>query len=126
MQIYVHIFSHLHTLSGSPHSPIVLHPIPLPILASTLILTSSLLTRLELIQIPPTNRQVALVLIHTTLEVHHLRLAHLGRLIALVHRVLAVRLLSDGLVDRCLRSAAAAEEAAEGVADAGADRDAAA
>ena len=111
-------------MQPSQCKPIYTSPLALPSRPPYLILTSRLLTRLKLIQIPPTYREVALILIHTTLEIHHLPLANLGRLVRLIHRVLAVRLFSDGLVDRCLRSAAAAEEAAEGVADAGADCDA--
>ena len=108
---------HLYTLSR----PVSRHNHP----ASDLILTSRRLTSLQLIQIPTTDRQIALVLIHTALEVHHLALADLGGLISLIHPVLAVLLLSDGLIDRCFGLvAAAAEPAADCVADGGADCDA--
>ena len=93
--------------------------------AFELILTSSRLTSLQLIQIPATDRQIALILIHTALEVHHLALADFGGLVSLIHRVLAVLLLSDGLVDGCFGlGAAATEPAADCVADGGADCDA--
>ena len=105
------LYTHLHFLTqNQPH----------------LILTSRRLTRLKLIQIPPAYREIALILIHTTLEIHNLRLTHFRRLIRLVHRILAIRLLCQRLVDWSLSSAAAAEEATERVADAGANCDAAA
>lgn len=97
-----------------------------PSLMLLLILLRGRLTRLQLIQIPPTNRQIALVLIHARLEAADLALADLGRLVGLVHRVLAVLRLGDGLVGRGLRSGgAAAEPAADGVPDGGSDCDAA-
>jgi hypothetical protein len=90
-----------------------------------LILTSSRLTSLQLIQIPTTNSQIALILVHTALEVHHLALADLRGLVRLVHRVLAIILLSNGLVDRCFGLAVAATEpAADCMADGGTDGDA--
>ena len=47
----------------------------LPILSGipTLILPSRRLTRLKLIQIPPTNRQAPLILIHALAEIVHVR-----------------------------------------------------
>lgn len=64
------------------HLPLLLHLIsPSPPLASlldpfsiilTLILPRSRLTRLQLIQIPPTNRQTTLILIHAGTEIVHI------------------------------------------------------
>lgn len=89
-----------------------------------LIRRSSRLTRLQLIQIIPTNRQVPLILVHALLETVDLGRTRLRALVVAVHRVLAVVLLGEGLVGGSLGlgfTAAAAEEAADRVADGGAD-----
>lgn len=93
-----------------------------------LVLRSRRLTRLQLIQIPPANRQAALVLIHALAKIAHVRVTDLGRLVGLVERVLAVLGLRDrlgGFGGRGGGGGAAAEEAADGVADGGAYCDAA-
>ena len=85
-----------------------------------LVLASSLLASLKLVQIPPTDRQAALVLIHTPPEVSDIRLADLRRLVVRVHNG-ALLSLSHGLVGRrCCCRGTATEEAADGVADGGA------
>ena len=92
----------------------------------SLVLTARLLTSLQLIQIPPTHGQIALVLVHAVSETRHLALAHLRRLVGLVLRVLAVARLGEGLVGGGGGLlAAAAEPAADSVADGGAYCDAA-
>lgn len=103
------------TLAVSHSSPHLHHGI------FSLVLTSSRLASLQLIQIPPTDSQTALILIHASLEVVDLRVADPRWLVVLIHAVLAIVLLGDGLVGWCLLGAAAAEEAADRVADAGAD-----
>lgn len=93
-----------------------------------LIQSSRLLTRLQLIQVPPTNGQIALVLIHTPLEALHFVSARRRAGLLLLLCGLAVRDLSvlrllrrRGFLDGRGCAAAAAEEAADGVADGGAD-----
>ena len=103
------------------------HIIPTPELTRrNLILPSRRLTSLQLIQIPPTNGQISLILIHALAEVANLHLAHLRRRIVRVNGVLVVVLLSDGLLRGRGGFAAAttAEETADGMADGGADCDA--
>jgi hypothetical protein len=104
------IFSHPTLFTPSPH----------------LVLTSGLLTSLQLIQIPPANRQIALVLVHALAEIADVLGADLGRVVVGVHGVLAVGGLRDGLAGLgggSGRGGPAAEEAADGVADGGADCD---
>lgn len=100
-----------------------------PLLLSHLVLTSSSLTRLQLIQIPPTNRQVPLVLIHTLPEIPHFARTHLRSLVGGVLDVLALVVLRERLVRGgrrgLVRAGAATEEAADGVADRGPDHGAA-
>lgn len=52
------------------------------------VLCSGSLTRFQLIQIPPTNRQIPLILVQALTEVRHILLANPGGLVALVHGVL--------------------------------------
>lgn len=90
-----------------------------------LVLASSLLTRLQLIQIPPTNRQVSLVLIHTCSEAVDIVRASTLRLVglrgtALDETVVLLGLERSGLLSSGL-GAAATEPAADCVADGGSD-----
>lgn len=96
------------------------HPDP-PI--QLLVLTSRSLASLELIQVPPTDSQTTLVLIHTPAEARNILRARPGlRLRACVDLVLALKL---GALGRGLgrRAAAAAEPAADGMTDRGSDGD---
>ncbi|KAI7288024.1 hypothetical protein KC345_g37 [Hortaea werneckii] len=93
------------------------------IFPSLRVLGSSRLASLELVKIPAANGQVATVIVHASPEVVHVRLAHLGRLVVGVEGGLAVGGLGDWLSRGGFRlrgAAAAAEEAADGVADRGA------
>ena len=96
---------------SSPHTFSTIH----------LVLTSRLLARLKLIQVPPTNRQASLVVIHALPEIAHVRLADLRGLVVRVHNGTLFS-LSHGLVGRrcCCLGGAAAEETADCVADGGA------
>jgi hypothetical protein len=130
MHLYVHAPPFLLIQSSIPSllTPYSTHLYIPSHLISNLILPSRSLTSLQLIKIPPTNRQIALILIHTLAEIIHIRRADLRGLVILVHGVGAVVLLGDGLVDGCgfdLLGRAAAEEAADCVADGGSDCDAA-
>ena len=84
----------------------------------TLVLASSLLTRLQLIQIPSTDGQIALVLVHALAEVGHFTGAHGGCLVIAGLDLLGCLLLLDGC------RGATAEPAADGLANGGADCDA--
>lgn len=89
-----------------------------------LILTSSLLTRLQLIQIPATDRQAALILIHALSEIRNLRRTRLRlRLLVRLVRSVLFLLLREILVvgGRCGLLGTAAEEPTDRVADGGAD-----
>lgn len=89
-----------------------------------LVLASRSLASLQLIQIPAADGQVALVLVHAGAEVADVLRADRRRLVLRVHRHGAVVRLSHGLVGRRGgRARAAAEPAAHGVADRGADCD---
>lgn len=106
----------------------IFHRIPISISISCrhpLVLRSSLLARLQLIQIPPADGQAALVLIHALAEVVDVRLAGAALVGSLA---LLVLLREVGVLGRGLggRGGAAAEEAADGVADGGAYCDTAA
>jgi hypothetical protein len=81
-----------------------------------------LLARLQLVQVPPADGQVALVLCHAVVEALDVASAGAGRLLALLH--LLVLLREVGVLGRSLGGCGAtAEEAAKGVADGGADCD---
>lgn len=89
----------------------------------SLILRARLLTRLQLLQVPTANLHVARVLIHALCEVPRVNVARLGAILVLrlgrLRRVLLrLRLL---LLGRRGRTATAAEEPANGVADGGTD-----
>lgn len=101
-------------------SPIVYHP-SIVHQTTRLVLTRSLLAHLKLIQIPSTNIQITILLIHTLLELSDLRLALRCSLIVLIHCILSGLILSNSLISRrsCLR--ASSKPAADCVADAGAD-----
>jgi hypothetical protein len=92
-----------------------------------LVLARSLLARLQLIQVPPTNRQAPLVIIHALAKLIHIvraRTALLAR-----HVDLAVLLGEVGVLRRVgggFGRGAAAEPAADCVADRGTDCDTAA
>ena len=88
-----------------------------------LILTSSSLTRLQLIQIPPAYLHVSLVLIQALGEAPRVRLAapRSAPAVALVWPVLGLRGGGLGLLGFCWSRGATAEEAADGMADGGAD-----
>ncbi len=74
----------------------------------------------QLIQVPPANGQAALVLIHAPTEVLHIHLAWRTAVLRVVHsRAGAVGLLGFGGCGR-----RAAEHAADGMTDGGADGDA--
>lgn len=93
---------------------------------STLVLSRGRLARLELVQVPSADGQAALVLVHALAEVIDVsrtrarRLLHLCRGLVLLGEV--------GVLGRGFggRGRAAAEPAADGVADGGADCDTAA
>ena len=93
------------------------------ILARALVLTSSLLASLQLIQVPSANRQATLVLVHAGAELLDVSRARARRL----HLCGALVLLCEfGVLGRSLGGCggrAAAEEAADGVADGGSDCD---
>jgi hypothetical protein len=109
---------------SNPSLPLLLPSSPpyLLIASKILVLSSSRLTRLQLIQVPSTDRKGALVLIHALPEVIDIgrtsaRGALLARVLSLLLLVLHARL--DGRSGR-LSTAAAAEETADRVADGGA------
>jgi hypothetical protein len=137
----VHLSTHVllpQPTTSHPHP----HPSTPPTHPSPLIRPSRLLTRLQLLHIPPTNRHVPLILIHAAREIAHIRHARLvlrtrvasGGLIlaaaagieSVVHG-LGVGVLAGGFLLRCGfgGGVATAEETADGVADGGADCDAA-
>lgn len=132
--VYFTAFSPFHALTpcNAMHyqifllSPTQLLSIP-PSSSLHLILRSRLLTRLQLIQIPPTNRQTPLVLIHARPEVvdvvgaHALRGLGVGHRRALVHAVVLGGHWSGFLLLLGGSTATAAEPAADGVADRGTD-----
>lgn len=97
---------------------------PTPTISSVLILTSGLLARLELVQIPAADVQASLILIHALPEVADLSLARavgaLGvvgsLLLVLLGEVGRLSLLGGGLGGRATR-----EEPANGMANGGAD-----
>lgn len=89
----------------------------LPHLFPHLILTSRTLTSLQLIQIPPTNRQTPAVLIHALPEIRHLVRAHARRRLVRHGAVCLFGLRGLGLDGGRGRGGAAAEEAADGVTD---------
>lgn len=87
-----------------------------------LVLAGSGLARLELVKVPTADGQVALVLVHAAPEVADVLCANTGSLVLRVHGGLAVLGLGKRLVGRrsgCAGSAA--EPAADGVTDGGAD-----
>jgi hypothetical protein len=89
---------------------------------SPLVRGRRLLARLQLVQVPPADGQVALVLRHAVVEALDVASAGAGRLLALLHLLVLLRevgVLGRGLGGR----GAATEEAADGVADGGADCD---
>ena len=135
------------TSPSSPHCPLPIAHCPLPIthhpplpLPSPLIRPSRLLTRLQLFHIPATDRHITLILIHAAGKVAHIGHAGLvlrtcvatrGLILAagiepVIHG-LGVGVLAGGSLLRCnfRGGVATAEEAADGVADGGADCDAA-
>ena len=90
---------------------------------SLLVVRSSLLASLELVQVPAADRQATLVLIHALAEVVDVGRANAA---ALLRRVVLLVLLGEvGALGRLLGGgsgrAAAAEKTADGVADGGAD-----
>lgn len=99
-------------------------PPPPPLQDPPLVLARRLLARLQLIQIPPADGQRALVLVHAPPEVANVGGAGAGAVVLLRRVVVGrhARLLGVG-GRRRLGGAAAAEEAADGVADGGADGD---
>lgn len=109
----------------SPSSPSINTATLLPPHTSPLlILRSRGLTSLKLIKVPPADREITTVFIHAFPEVGGVRLAHGGRLVIAVSRVLSLIVLCQWLRSlgrwRWSRGATA-EKSAEGVADAGAD-----
>ena len=95
---------------------------PFPYYPLLLILARGLLACLQLVQVPAADGQVAVVLRHAGVEVLDVTSAHTGGLGCLR---LLVLLCEVGVLGRGLggRRAAAAEEAADGVADGGSDSD---
>lgn len=98
--------------------------------SAILVLTSCTLARLQLIQIPPANGQISLVLIHTSLETSHLVPAHTGPTLLLRVLSLSVRQLSllrllrrSGFLNWSGSTATAAEESSDCVTDRGTDCD---
>ena len=128
------IFPHpssLHTVTLSPpsHQPTNPRHLPSPI---NLVRPSRLLARLQLLQIPATDRHIALVLIHAAREALHvrgtrtlallrLRRARLTIIIPLIRRWLRVGILGRLLL--LSSTTTAAEPAADGVSDRGTDCD---
>lgn len=91
-------------------------------LAALRVLRSRRLACLQLVQVPPADRQVALVLIHASPEVLDVGPAYRWWLVVAVHGVLAVLVLRHGLRGLgcwCSGGRATSEEATDGVADAG-------
>jgi hypothetical protein len=97
-----------------------------PHLPLSLVLTSGGLASLELIQVPAANGQTTLVLVHALAEVVDVSRASTALL--LCRGVDAVLLGELSALGRCLsrRTAATAEPATDGVANAGSDCDTAA
>ena len=127
----MHLESRFCYIHATTHpTPLPLHP-PMSMVAQCpsppppfhLILASSSLASLELIQVPPTDGQVALLLIRALPEVGDVLRTDLRRLVLLVHRILAIVLLGDRLVGGRCSLGAAAEHSAERMTDAGADCD---
>ena len=92
---------------------------PLASSSSGLILAGSSLAALKLVQIPATDRQVALIVVHALPEVLNVGGAHLWCLVVLVHdrTIVGLSHWRIGRCDRCFRRATAAKEAADHVAD---------
>lgn len=93
------IFSNISPLP--PTSPLLSYHSILPTTNTPLVLRSSLLARLQLIQIPPANRQAALVIVHALAEVVDVGLARaalvrLLRLLVLLSEVGVLRGLLGG------------------------------
>lgn len=89
-----------------------------------LVTTSRALAGLQLIQIPSTDGQITAVLVHAGAEIPHVRRTGAGGLEVVVGGEGAVFSLRDGRLGGFGRRGgrgAAAEEAAEGVADGGAN-----
>lgn len=97
---------------------------PTPIISSTLILASGLLACLELVQVPSTDVQASLVVIHALPEVADLSLACAVGALSVVGSLLLVLLSEVGglsLLGSGLGGRATGEEPANGMADGGAD-----
>ena len=122
----------------SPHNIIPLIP-PTPVSPAShgstplpnLIVLRRILTSLQLLKIPPTNRHIAPVLVHTvreTLQINRTWLARLcarGRISVVRTRLCEIILSYSGRLRLllCCGAGTAAEEPTDGVADRGADCD---